>query len=436
MANSIKLQTDSILQVPLQNYQKDFTFIVNSERFETSTFAAELLSAQISKIHLSDPTINKFSLNTETQGDFNKIIKLINFEKQQFSEEDLPYITEIIETLEINKILIDIKSENEEISLDNFFSLLKKRQEHPKFYSRKLKDDVSFFISHFHDLQEDLLRKIKEGDFDIDFSIIEEVIRDPKLVLETEDELVEVVNELYKSDVKYSILYDYVEFINVSASCMKGFIEKFDFNDLDSRTWSSIAVRLGQEIVKDESVEGRHEYLSPRFLVEILPKNDEFDGIFNYLQTHGNIKDELSITYSSSYGEDPFVLLQYENKDNFFRTKNVPNSWFCFEFRNHQVIPTDYIIRSRSYENNFHPKTWKVEGSTDNKDWIPLDSQTNNDKLKGASRVHLFHISSSQYKNVPLKYIRLQQTGPNWLNNNDSDHEFKMNSIEFYGKII
>ena len=436
MENSIKLLTDSVLQVPFQNYQKDFTFIVNSERFETSSFAADLLSAKISNIHLSDPTINEFSINTETRGDFNKIIKLINFEVQQFSESDLPYLIEIIETLEINKVLIDNKSEEGELSLDNFFTRLKKHQSHPKFYSKQLEEDVSFFISHFHSLKDELLNQIKEGAYDIDMSVIEEVLRSPKLVVDTEDEVLEIVNELYESDVKYSILYEYVEFINVSVWCMKDFIDKFDIWYLSKGTWSSICNRLCEEVKRSETATGRRECQSRRFLIEIEPKNDEFDGIFNYLQTHGNIKDELDITYSSICDGDPFDLLQYEDKGNCFQTRNSPNSWICFEFKNHQVIPSDYIIRSFNGENCYHPKTWKFEGSTDKQNWIPLDSRTNNDKLRGASRVHLFHISSNERKDEGFKYLRLQQTGPNWCNNNDSFHYLLMNSIEFYGKII
>ncbi|KAK8852688.1 hypothetical protein M9Y10_017677 [Tritrichomonas musculus] len=111
-----------------------------------STLAADLLSTKISKIHLSDPTVNEYSINTETQGDFNKIIKLINFEKQQFSDDDLPYITEIIETLEISNVFIDIESENDELSLNNFFSHMKKHQDHPKIYNKKLKPPAFLFL--------------------------------------------------------------------------------------------------------------------------------------------------------------------------------------------------------------------------------------------------------------------------------------------------
>lgn len=101
---------------------------------------------------------------------------------------------------------------------------------------------------------------------------------------------------------------------------MKEFSEKFDFNDLSNMTWSSIVTSLVQEIQKDESVKGRHEYMTPKYLIEIQPKKDQFDGIFNYLQTHGNIKDEIDITYSSRGGGDPFNLFQYEDKDNYFET--------------------------------------------------------------------------------------------------------------------
>lgn len=45
MVNLIKLQTESILQVPLHNYPRDFTFIVNGELFPTSRFHADLLSS-------------------------------------------------------------------------------------------------------------------------------------------------------------------------------------------------------------------------------------------------------------------------------------------------------------------------------------------------------------------------------------------------------
>lgn len=108
-------------------------------------------------MHLSDFTINEYSINTETQRDFNKILKIINFKGQQSSVKDLPYITEIIGALGIDKVLIDLKSEFGEVSIDNILSRLK-----------KLNEDIAFFISHFHEIGEKFLRKIKEGGCEIE----------------------------------------------------------------------------------------------------------------------------------------------------------------------------------------------------------------------------------------------------------------------------
>ena len=78
----------------------------------------------------------------------------------------------------------------------------------------------------------------------------------------------------------------------------------------------------------------------------------------------------------------------------------------------------------------------EFEGSNDMESWATLDSQANNESLRGGSRVHLFPISSEEHKDKPFKYLRIQQTGPTWFDNSDSYHYLLMNSIEIYGKVI
>lgn len=72
MENSIQLQTASILQVPFSKYEKNFIFIVNNKEFRTSRLIADLLSPTISKIHINDPTMKEFYINTKSNGDFQK----------------------------------------------------------------------------------------------------------------------------------------------------------------------------------------------------------------------------------------------------------------------------------------------------------------------------------------------------------------------------
>lgn len=216
---------------------------------------------------------------------------------------------------------------------------------------------------------------------------------------------------------------------------MNKFTEIFDFNDMTKPTWKTIVRRLNEPIKACFS-STKHERTKKRLHIEIGNKNNEFDGILNYLQNNGNIRDEVGITYSSIHRGDPFNLLQYDNKENYFQTQNRPNSWICFEFKKHEVIPSGYIIRSYCVGNHQHPKTWKFEGSNDMESWVTLDSQANNESLRGESRVHLFPISNEEHKDKPFKYLRIQQTGPTWYNNSDKYHYLLMNSIEIYGKVI
>lgn len=87
----IRLETSSILRVPLHIYDK-FTFVVNGERFETTKIIADLISNKISQIHHTDPTVNEYLINTREKGDFSIFLKLINFEEFNYSENEFSFI--------------------------------------------------------------------------------------------------------------------------------------------------------------------------------------------------------------------------------------------------------------------------------------------------------------------------------------------------------
>ena len=84
MNQSIKLLTTSILQVPLEMYEKNFSFIVNGVEYLTST--------KISRILLTDPTINQITINTVHREDFQLFLDLLNFNSKDISSNDLDFI--------------------------------------------------------------------------------------------------------------------------------------------------------------------------------------------------------------------------------------------------------------------------------------------------------------------------------------------------------
>lgn len=82
---------------------------------------------------------------------------------------------------------------------------------------------IDYASSHFDEINKEEMKTL-------DLEILEEIIRNSSLQLEEEDSLIEYVLDLYKSDSKYSILYEYVEFKNVKVEYLKKFIEEFDID--------------------------------------------------------------------------------------------------------------------------------------------------------------------------------------------------------------
>ena len=78
-------------------HYKNIAKILHSERFEASSFVADLISSKISSQHLIDPTLSEFTINTNARGDFNKIINLINFQSQEIIDDDFQFIIEIFD---------------------------------------------------------------------------------------------------------------------------------------------------------------------------------------------------------------------------------------------------------------------------------------------------------------------------------------------------
>lgn len=88
------------------------------------------------------------------------------------------------------------------------------------------------------------------------------------LELESEDQLLRFVNNLYEHDVKYSILYETINFGNVTSEVIKEFTAIFDINTMRVPTWRRLAMRLEEETKSDGQCEMK------RFKREALKETD------------------------------------------------------------------------------------------------------------------------------------------------------------------
>lgn len=134
---------------------------------------------------------------------------------------------------------------------------------------------------------------------------------------------------------------------------------------------------------------------------------------------------------------DPYNSIKFDPTSNYFLTDNHLNTYICYEFKNHRIIPTHYKIRSRP--DGYHsPLNFRIEISIDgfhwevihDFHWKPIDGQNNALFQDGVQGICEFFINEGKHKEC--KFIRLPQTGKN---SSKQDYlafqsiEYKQNSI-------
>ena len=306
-------------------------------------------------------------------------------------------------------------------------------------------NEIDFISSHFFELCEKESFNLSS----LSESTLVRIFNNIKLKLNDEDQLLNFINFLYSSNEKYGFLYEFVHFENVSAYSMTKFLEIYNINDINNATWNRISNRLKCDVKNNIQNNEKERYSKSSKQDEKEHKKDDisksfpysedklFQGIINFLNTKsgGKIENEISFTSTrtSSYEYyNPQNVAKFKDKTRHFESQNTPNSWICFDFKDHEVIPMNYTIRTVAGWgiNHVHPKNWVIEGSEDNNSWLILDNQSNNSQLNGPDVVHTFKIKN--YDSKKFRFIRMRQTGVNWRN----DHYLAFDSFEIYGKII
>lgn len=428
VSKKIHLNSSSILKVPLKTYNDEFIFIVNGQEFKTTRLISDLLSPIICQIHENDPTCDNFTINTTKKGNFSFILNLVNFDDNYIPYNEFPFIYEVIKILGNESIDLDYSTK---ITVDNVFSLLREFEQNTKFYSKEFQEAINFISSNFYDLYDTSKKELLQ----LSIHIISEIINNPQLQLTDEDQLLTFLNQLYLNDSKYSVLYEYVYFDNISSSVISDFLEIYDFNDITSELWRRLSIRMKQKVKPNIENEKRYKKRSKEGTSLFYNGENLFNGIINHFQkqTNGQITKEIKITASTCNREDqnPQNATIFNDPSKYFASENAPNTWIRYEFKNNSVIPTDYSIRSISWGSNYcHPKDWVIEGSKDGENWEILDEQSNCSYLNGRSLSHTFKIKNTESKE--FRFIQMRQTGSNWKGND----YLLIESFELYGTVI
>ena len=176
--------------------------------------------------------------------------------------------------------------------------------------------------------------------------------------------------------------------------------------------------KLAEEVARlKEAERGLREDVQSKIERLDMVVIDPLDGIIARLtrECGGNVhtKGIVNVTASGclrdSWKPENAVDL---GSNSFFASKDSPNSWICYDFKERRVTPTSYSIMSYGCgPGNNQPKSWVLEVSNDGSEdsWVVVDSRENNNDLNGKLLTHNFAISTRL--SGAFRFVRLRQTG-------------------------
>lgn len=456
------LSLENFKSIPLHKFEKDFTFIVNGIKYQTSRIIAEILSPKIRNLHFTDDCINEYIINIEEktyQDYFNDFLNLTSFDNstldslhQKYYSEFFLLLGNIDEYFRIQpEIINEITNDNAVdilISISHKYHKIYKKIEfnsqidlNSLYNIESVHKVISFISSNFEKVKKSRLTEL-------DISLLEQIISNENLQILEEDSLLMFAISLYEKDSQYTSLFEHILFQNVSEKALSTFINKFNLEDINYSIWNSICNRLVPTLFNDDK-EQENIDLKERKIFRYIQKVSEFEhqkgnelhGILRHLteKTGGNIHDNGTIDISSNsiWNDDhnryhPKNLVDYNN-DNYYDSKIDGNAFICFDFKEKSIQLSCYSIESdNAEEGSGHLRNWIIEVSNNAQNWIEIDRHENDGTLNGPSIIATFNIRKKQ--NDFYRFIRLRQTGNSWINCS-THNQFYFPFIEFYGKL-
>lgn len=474
---TLAVSSSGLKNVVLSNEEDDFRFILGKSELKMNRFFADFISPLVSRMHMSDPTINTFDLNNYVLKK-NQSIEIFDDQLlENFKQISTGYSVKIDKEQAVKLRILSIILENNEIFdlINNLFPIVKKDIididisllylpyipyficgfDKSGFDYQSLFDYIS---SHFYLIDQEKLLKLPK-------LILYSIISNEKLKLYDEDSLYDFINSIFSKedsnnerDTHLSKIefYEFIDFSFLSEGKFLDFIENIESTDITHMIWEklkecihhfSIKKKFTSSIKKDS-----HRYVKSSTKkvkeklknIDIIYDNDvknAFKGIIYYLGNENpksvidnNIIDIIaSSVVSTGQNNQPQNIVDFDRNDYKFFSKNENNSWICYDFKEKKVKLSHYTIRSTTWSYNVdHLQNWCIEASNDAKQWKILSTVRNEKSLIYPTSFNTFKIEKNSSSSEYFRYIRLRQDGLNTGN----DNVLGLAAFELFGSIL
>lgn len=161
-----------------------------------------------------------------------------------------------------------------------------------------------------------------------------------------------------------------------------------------------------------------------------------FNGFVKYFtKRRGSISKYITATGfpDTSWGGGPSVVLDYSLNapsyaNNFVSFGDKETAFIHFTFKYSPILLTKYTLRTRTVgTDEAHAKSWKVEGSTDNKTYFLIHNVTNSLYLQNNWNNHTYECDNE----ILAKYIKITLTEATYK----GSFRFHLSRVEFFGEM-
>ena len=399
--------------------ESDFVFVVGNKVCKCTRFQACFFSKLVSRMVTADRCFDKVVLEaTESLQGFEDFTALINGCPITITKTNVSLLEFCARELENDELL----AATCRFRYGNKFTL---SDVAGRIYAKSSReslsqDEIRFVAMHFHELDFDLLAKLRAEDIDA-------ALCSPDLKLKSEDHLFQTIMRLSEIDASYRQLVIHVQFQYLSKENCDAFLDQIFPDFFNIRVWESIRSYISKSQAPSKEDLNLERYIVYSYGKEAGP----FDGIMAQLTRDcgGNPHQRgiISITASSSACNECFMVVNRDWKDEWL-SHNQANSYLQFDFKSMRVSITGYTLKSGAI--GYCLLSWVLEVSDDGTEdsWVIIDKQsiTNPNRAYDVQRY-----TCSDPVDKLYRFVRLRQTGKN----SKSAYNLILSEIEFFGKL-
>ena len=402
--------------------ERNFAFVVGGVEYRCCRFQACFVSGLVRRLLASDCCLSRVSLKvSDDERHFEDVVSLMNGQQISITPANAAFLEACARELENGELLsriIDFQLAGD-VSMSNVVDRIRIKNE----FRGDCKGELDFLASHFVKAELDVLKHLS-------LSELEQVLTNPQLRLESEDQLYDAIVSLAGEngdEVLALLRHVQCEFLNESK--LDEFLDRI-FPDLVVTVWGSLCSCLRRFCVSDAKYPLGKTDRCHSLTIEFTGASGAFNGIINHLRNEcgGNPHEKgvISITASGTNSHEQCHQLVDYGSGKQWVSSGRPDSFVKFDFKSRRVCLSHYSIKSA--ESGYQLVRWVLEVSNDGSTWEEVDKRYTTD-LVGWHTVRTYECSNRRCRFV--RFVRLRQNGKN---SGDGDC-LNLSEIEFFGQL-